>query len=146
MWLQRGTGGVLLACALSASITTRAAPGDTHPLPAEATSGGSEPTGVMIPEGASWPNRGLGYPYPVPAYPGYGPPPGGGWGYRRGYSEKPPAYREYRRRGGGYRQHRQYANPPLFPLPRQQDERSPSARDAGTGTLPGPPQTSENAP
>ena len=74
------------------------------------------------------------YLFPVPRYPGYGPPPGGGWGYRRGYSANPPAYPEYRRRGGGYRQHRQYANPPLFPVPGPRNERS--LPDGGTVSPP----------
>jgi len=84
---------------------------------------GGEPAPVprLLDEDGFRPRPGLGYPYPAWDQRGYGPPPGGGFGYGRRY----PGYRGP---GGRYRQHRQYANPPLFPIPRPQGEEDQSNR------------------
>jgi hypothetical protein len=135
---------LLLLSVLMAAASSSARGADASPVPA--AGGGSDRQ--LVPDGKDGtpPRLGLGYPYAAPLYPGYGPPPGGGWGYGRGYSGNPPGYGAYRRRGGGYRQHRQYANPPLFPVPRQRAEQSPSDRQPGTLTSPALPQAPAKLP
>jgi hypothetical protein len=77
-------------------------------------------------------------------FPVYGPPPGLGRAYPRERVRGGPGYPGLRGPGTGYRQHRQYGNPPRYPIqpPRQQDlgEAGPDANAAEPG---GPPRIEE---
>jgi hypothetical protein len=54
-------------------------------------------------------------------YPAYGPPPGLGGRYGRQRPRGGPGYPGLRGPGFGYPRHRQYGNPPLYPIQGQQE-------------------------